>query len=96
MLLDQIHELKAPIESLVNRCGAQRLRVFGSVARRAETPQSDIDFVVDLPRGYDLFAQRVALAQGLSDLLHRRVDLIPEHELNPHIRAQVLAEAVEL
>jgi predicted nucleotidyltransferase len=36
------------------------------------------------------------LAQGLSDLLNRKVDLIPEHELNPHIKAQVLAEAVAL
>ena len=56
----------------------------------------DIDFLVGFPRGYDLFAQRLPLAQGLSDLLNRQVDLIPEHELNRHLREHVLGEAVEL
>jgi predicted nucleotidyltransferase len=76
--------------------GATRLRVFGSVARGEETADSDVDFLVVFPKGYDLLTQRMPLAQGLSDLLNRKVDLIPEHELNPHIKAQVLAEAVAL
>jgi len=48
------------------------------------------------PRGYDLFSQRLPLAERLTHLLKRRVDLIPEHELNRHIRERVLSEAVEL
>jgi hypothetical protein len=36
------------------------------------------------------------LAERLADLLKRRVELVPEHELNRYIRAQVLKEAVEL
>jgi len=36
------------------------------------------------------------LAQQLADLLGRRVDLVPEHELNPHIRQHVLQEAIAL
>ena len=84
------------LNSIADQFGASRLRVFGSVARGEETSDSDVDFLVELPRGYDLFAQRMALAQGLGDVLHRKVDLVPEHELNPHVRAQVLAEAVPL
>ena len=76
--------------------GASHLRVFGSVARRQERPDSDVDFLVELPRGYDLFGQRIPLAQGLSDILHRKIDLIPEHELNRHLRGQVLREAVDI
>ena len=57
---------------------------------------SDIDFLVDFPPGYDLFSQRIPLTECLSALLHRPVDLIPEHELNRHIRDAVLREAVEL
>jgi uncharacterized protein len=96
MLLDELHQLKPALESITGRCGAKRLRVFGSVARRQERPDSDVDFLVELPRGYDLFKQRMALAQGLSELLHRTVDLVPEHELNRHVREQVLREAVDL
>jgi predicted nucleotidyltransferase len=96
MLLDELHQMNTRLNSLALQFGASRLRVFGSVARREETPDSDIDFLVDLPRGYDLFTQRLALAQGLAEVLCRRVELVPEHELNPHIKAQILAEAVAL
>ena len=96
MLLDDLRQMKSAIESIALRCGAKRLRVFGSVARRTERPDSDVDFLVELPKGYDLFSQRMALSQGLADLLHRKVDLVPEHELNRHIRGQVLAEAIEI
>ncbi len=96
MLLDELRQMKNTLHSLAGQCGAKRLRVFGSVARRAERPDSDVDFLVELPRGYDLFAQRLALTQGLADLLHRKVDLVPEHELNQHLRDRVLREAVEI
>ncbi|PUE35751.1 nucleotidyltransferase family protein [Limnohabitans sp. Jir72] len=96
MLLDQLRQMNTRLNSIADQFGASRLRVFGSVARGEETSDSDVDFLVELPRGYDLFAQRMALAQGLGDVLHRKVDLVPEHELNPHVRAQVLAEAVPL
>lgn len=96
MLLDELHQKKALIDALVSQFGARDLRVFGSVARREERPDSDIDFLVDLPRGYDLFSQRLPLAEGLENLLHRKVELIPEHELNRHMREQVMREAVAL
>jgi predicted nucleotidyltransferase len=51
---------------------------------------------VDLPRGYDLFTQRIPLAQAIGDLLRRKVDLIPEHEINPRLRTHILAEAVAI
>jgi uncharacterized protein len=44
----------------------------------------------------DLFAQRRPLADRLAQLLKRPVELIPEHELNRHMREQVLREVVEL
>ena len=96
MLLDQLRQMNTQLNSMAAQFGASRLRVFGSVARGEETADSDVDFLVELPHGYDLFNQRMALAQGLGDLLHRKVDLVPEHELNPHVSAQVLAEAVPL
>lgn len=83
MVIDELHAKKATITVLAGHYGARRIRVFGSVARREERPDSDVDFLVDFPRGYDLFAQR-------------KVELVPEHKLNQHIREQVMNEAVEL
>jgi predicted nucleotidyltransferase len=96
MLLDELRAQKNAIAALCNQYGARRMRVFGSVARGEERPDSDVDFLVEFPRGYDLFLQRLPLAERLSHLIKRRVELIPEHELNRHIRDQTLKEAVEL
>jgi len=96
MLLDELRAKKDTIVALGGQYGARRMRVFGSVARGEERPDSDVDFLVDFPHGYDLFAQRLPLAQRLSDMLKRRVELVPEHELNRHIRDRVLKEVVEL
>lgn len=96
MLLDNLHAQKKAIISLGKQYGVRRIRVFGSVARCEERDNSDVDFLVDFPRGYDLFSQRLPLAEKLSQLLGRKVDLIPEHELSRHIRSQVLEEAVDI
>jgi predicted nucleotidyltransferase len=95
-LLTALHTQKDPILALAHQYGAEDVRVFGSVARGEETPDSDIDFLVTFPRGYDLFTQRLALVEALESLLHRKIDLIPEHELNRHIAADVLGEAIRL
>ncbi|UJB65488.1 nucleotidyltransferase family protein [Acidovorax sp. YS12] len=96
MLLDQLHARKDTIAALGSRYGARRIRVFGSVARGQERPDSDVDFLVAFDPGYDLFAQRLPLTRQLADLLGRPVDLVPEHELNRHLRDSILQEAVEL
>lgn len=96
MLLDELRARKETIMALGSQFGARRIRVFGSVARREERAESDIDFLVDFPRGYDLFAQRLPLTQRLADMLQRSVEVVPEHELNRHVREQVLREAVDL
>ncbi|MDQ2075251.1 nucleotidyltransferase family protein [Marinimicrobium sp. ABcell2] len=96
MLLDEIQRQKPAIAALAHQYGAKHVRVFGSVARREERADSDVDFLVELPRGYDMFAQRVPLTERLSELLGRKVDLVPEHELNQYIRDAVTREAVEL
>lgn len=96
MLLQELHTKQKEILSLANEYGARRIRVFGSVARGEERPDSDIDFLVDFPQGYDLFTQRLPLCEQLMKLTGRKVDLIPEHELNRHLRDIILKEAKNL
>lgn len=96
MLLDQLHAQRNAIEQACRQYGARRIRVFGSVARREDRADSDVDFLVNLPRGYDLLAQRIPLQRRLTEIAGRRTDLIPEHELSPLIRDNVLREAVDL
>ena len=96
MLIDTLRAQRDTILALSQQYGARRIRVFGSVARGEEQPNSDVDFLVDFPVGYDLFAQRLPLTYRLAELLGRPVDLVPEHELNRHLREAVLQEAIEI
>ena len=95
-LLETLKEQRLGIIELATTYGADNVRVFGSVARGEESPHSDVDFLVTLPTGYDMFKQRIPLSNALSELISRPVDLVPEHELNKHLRNQILAEAVSL
>ncbi|MBI2799136.1 MAG: nucleotidyltransferase family protein [Gammaproteobacteria bacterium] len=96
MLLDILQTQREAITAAGRQFGARRLRIFGSVARGEERPDSDIDFLVDFAPGYDLFTQRLPLAARLEEITGRRVDLIPEHELNRYLQPMILAEAIEL
>lgn len=96
MLLDTLRNQKTLIDAACRQFGARHIRVFGSVARRTEGPDSDIDFLVDFPAGYDLFTQRLPLVETLAHITGCRVDLLPEQELNNHMRARVQREAIEL
>ena len=96
MLLQTLNAQRDAINALAHHYGASHVRVFGSFARGEDTEDSDVDFLVDFPEGYDLFKQRIKLTQSLEALLGRKVDLIPEHELNKYIRDAVLHESIEL
>jgi predicted nucleotidyltransferase len=93
MLFDELSSKKQEIEAIAASFGANRIRVFGSVARGEDLPDSDIDFLVDFDIGYDLFAQRLALADKLAELTGKKIDLIPEHELNRYLAQGILKEA---
>jgi predicted nucleotidyltransferase len=77
------------------RHGAGRVRVFGSVGRGTATGESDLDLLVEFEPGRDLF-DLVAFKQELEEGLGRKVDVVTEASLSPHIREEVLREAVPL
>ena len=93
MLLDEIHRKRDTIARLCQQYGARRLRVFGSVARREERIDSDVDFLVDFPRGYDLFAQRLPLAEKLSQLAVNYTHALRTRPLTLEIMAWEMVES---
>jgi len=82
----------AAIRETAARHGARNVRVFGSAARGDDRPGSDLDLLVDMDAGRTLL-DLVALKQDLEDLLGRRVDVVTERSLSPHLRDAVLAAA---
>lgn len=50
-----IETLKTTLSPIAKRYGLKKLSVFGSVARGEATEKSDVDLLVDAPRGWGLF-----------------------------------------
>jgi uncharacterized protein len=69
--------------------------VFGSFATGENRAASDIDFLVDLDEGRNLFDLGGLLAD-LKDALASNVDLVEPRCLHPYIRDRVLAQALPL
>ena len=86
---------KAKIRAIAERYGARNIRVFGSVARGDDRPDSDLDILIDLEEGRTLL-DLIAIQQDLEDLLGHRVDVHTEASLSRYFREEVIAEAVLL
>ena len=74
-MLDTIHAKRDEIYAIARKHKAERLWVFGSVARKEERPDSDVDFLVEFKDDAGLFSQ-VRLTDALRDLFSRKVDIV--------------------
>lgn len=93
--MDVISLLKSRRQEILEiaaRNGAVDIRIFGSVARGDNRPDSDIDFLVNLEAGRSLL-DLARLLRELSNLLGLPVDVVTEAGLRPRIKPQVLKEA---
>ena len=73
--LDALLEKRDAIRKIGLANGADRLWVFGSCARREETPESDVDILAEFRKGATLFSAS-SLKRSLSELLHCDVDVV--------------------
>jgi len=91
-LRDEIHRQRDSVLRIAARHGASNVRLFGSVARGEERPDSDVDLLIDLDteRG---FGDYLGLVEELEALLHRRVDLLLARSLSPFFRPYIEADA---
>ena len=73
--------------------GAYNVRIFGSVARGEDGPDSDIDLLIEKgPIASSWFPAGLVL----EEILGHRVEVVTEKALNPYLRDRVLREAVPL
>jgi hypothetical protein len=72
--------------------GLSNVRVFGSVARGEDGPDSDVDLLVDVAPGVGLL-RLARCTRDLEKLLDARVDLVPASDLKPGVASAVLADA---
>lgn len=74
---------------ILKRRGVLRASLFGSVAAGKAGPSSDVDILIECPRGFDLF-DLAELKEELEAAVGRKVDFAFEKRLKPRLRAYVL------
>ena len=75
--------------------GVTNLRVFGSVARGTDRPDSDLDLLADLPPDMGLLGLGRVQAE-LEAIVGSQVDLVPADDLKPGVRARADRDLVPL
>ena len=97
--MDRLEQLRDTILPVLLPCGIRRVTVYGSYARGEETPESDIDLLVELappgdrsPIGLKWFG----MEEELERLLGRHVEIVTEDALSPYVRPHVDREKVVL
>ncbi|MCA1703990.1 MAG: nucleotidyltransferase family protein [Actinobacteria bacterium] len=81
------------LREVCNRYGVARLDVFGSIGRGEAHPDSDVDILYELQSGARLGWRIEDLANELSAIFGRGVDLVSRNALNERLRDSVLSEA---
>jgi uncharacterized protein len=90
-----VREKRNEIQRIAAKHGARNVRIFGSVARGEARADSDVDFLVDT--GAETTSWFPAgLVLDLEGILGRKVEVVTEKGLDPHLKGRVLEEAVPL
>jgi hypothetical protein len=94
--LRRLRAHRAQIRRAVRQAGARNARVFGSVARGEDRPDSDLDLLVDFDVRANGAMPLIRLRRELSQLLNEHVDVVTAELLRPEVAARATAEAVPL
>ncbi len=91
----KIKELKKKIIPILRQNDVTRSSVFGSFARGEDTPNSDIDILVELKGAKGLFFF-VDLKRKLEETLKREVDLLTYRSINPRLKKYIYKDEVKI
>jgi uncharacterized protein len=93
---EELMQAAAPVlRRLAEDAGYGRLAVFGSVARGEATGDSDIDLLVEAPKGASSF-EFIRFKQLLERVLGRQIDLVEYGGLKPKLDDDIRRDAVLL
>lgn len=91
----QVDQIKGKVLPILKMGGVTRSAIFGSYVRGDNKEDSDIDILVDLPRGKTLF-DLVDLQMKLGEVLGRKIDVVTYNSLHPLLKKRILAEQIQI
>lgn len=89
-----LSELRSHVGEIRETYKVSRIGVFGSVSREEDSPESDIDILIDFIPGKVKYRAFIRLADALEQILRRPVDLITVNSLSPYMRPVIEKEVI--
>ena len=88
-VLKRLSSLKAPLMAV----GVCQLGLFGSTVRGENTPNSDIDILIDFSAGQETYLNFMDACAILQDAFGRtKLDIVTKKGLSPYIAEAILNE----
>ncbi len=87
--------IQEKILPILKKHGVLRSSIFGSVARGEVDENSDVDILVDVPRGTSLF-DLVGLRDSLQAALGKKVDIGTYRSIKPMLKDRILNEQIQI
>jgi len=94
-ILVQLQKDRDLIKQIAGKHGARAIRIFGSVARKEEQADSDIDLLVEFDENASLF-DLINLKLDLEEIYNRKVDIVTPDSLHKKIAVSIINEAITL
>ncbi len=79
------------IVATLKKYGIKRAGIFGSYVRGEQKKDSDIDILIEPPKGMSLIGF-IHLKYELEDKLNKKIDLISYRGIHPLLKKQILKE----
>jgi uncharacterized protein len=89
-----INKIKPEIIEILNKNNVKRAGIFGSYSRGEQRKNSDIDILIEPPKGLGFGFFRISIE--LEEKLGKKVDLITYNGINPLLRKRILAQEVRI
>lgn len=91
-ILDDIKQKATPV---LQQAGVIRSSIFGSYVRGDNREDSDIDMLVELPKGKS-YLDLVNLQRKLGRVLVKKVDLLTYNSISPLLKDYILKDQVQI
>ncbi|MEK7060654.1 MAG: nucleotidyltransferase family protein [Patescibacteria group bacterium] len=93
MVNNTIDQIKVKAVPILMRAGVTRSSIYGSYVRGEQKQESDIDLLVDVPRGTSLF-DLADLQIKLEEALGKNVDLVTYASVHHLLKDRIMAEQI--
>jgi len=87
-ILQKLHQLMSEFKKL----GVKKIGLFGSFVRNSQTPDSDIDILVEFDQDKKTFDNFMQLSFVLDEALPYPVELVTKESLSPYLAPKILQE----